>query len=59
MVYRGAKIQVLNRTHGPGVSILMDSYEGKNFFYINTGMIILLSIPFTDTQCFKDISHLG
>lgn len=55
----GAKIQVLNRTHGPGVSILMDNYEGKNFFYINTGMIILLSIPFTDTQCFKDVSHLG
>lgn len=58
MVYKGAKIQALNRAHGPGVSILMDSYEGQ-YFYVNTGMIILLSIPFTDTQYFKDISHLG
>lgn len=44
VVYRSAKIQVLNRAHCPGVSILTDSCEGK-YFDIKTGMSILLSIP--------------
>lgn len=43
-VYRSAKVQVLNRAHCPGVSVLTDSCEGK-CFDIKKAVIILLSIP--------------
>ena len=43
VVYRSAKVQVLNRARCPGVSVLTDSCEGE-CFDIKKGMIILLSI---------------
>ena len=43
VVYRSAKVQVLNRAHCPVVSVLTDSCEGI-CFDIKKGMIILLSI---------------